>query len=103
MPTIVRTELAAGLKETKLSSQVGPEDVANAIVAALKRPRLEVYVPGYLGRVNNVVRVFPRRVGEFIGRTTKTDQLLAAAVHSPERAAYEKRVAASAPGTDREH
>jgi NAD(P)-dependent dehydrogenase (short-subunit alcohol dehydrogenase family) len=103
MPTIVRTELAAGLKETRLSSQVGPEDVAKAIVGALRRPRLEVYVPGYLGRVNNVVRVFPRRVGEFIGRATKTDQLLAAAVHSPERAEYEKRVAATAPGASREH
>jgi NAD(P)-dependent dehydrogenase (short-subunit alcohol dehydrogenase family) len=100
MPTIVRTELAAGLKETKLSSQVGPEDVAAAILSALHRPRLDVYVPGYLGRVNNVVRVFPRRVGEFIGRTTKTDQLLSSAMHSPERAAYEARVAASAPGGD---
>jgi NAD(P)-dependent dehydrogenase (short-subunit alcohol dehydrogenase family) len=100
MPTIVRTELAAGLKETKLSSQVSPEDVAAAIVAALHRPRLEVYVPGYLGRVNNVVRVFPRRVGEFIGRSTKTDQLLSSAVHSPEPAAYEARAAASAPAAD---
>lgn len=100
MPTIVRTELSAGLKETRLSSQVGPEDVAAAIVGALKKPRLDVYVPGYLGRVNNVVRVFPRRVGEFIGRTTRTDQLLSAAVHSPERAAYEARAAASAPSAE---
>jgi NAD(P)-dependent dehydrogenase (short-subunit alcohol dehydrogenase family) len=98
MPTIVRTELAAGLKETKLSSQVSPEDVASAIVRALQKPRLEVYVPSHLGAVNNIVRVFPRRVGEWIGRTTKTDQVLSAGVHSPERAAYEQRAAASAPG-----
>ncbi|MGH8959800.1 MAG: SDR family oxidoreductase [Jatrophihabitantaceae bacterium] len=92
MPTIVRTELAAGLKQTRLSSQVGPEDVAAAIVAALHRPRLDVYVPGYLGWASNVVRVLPRRAGEFIARATGTDQVFASAVNSPERVGYESRI-----------
>jgi hypothetical protein len=74
--------------------------VASAIVGALQKPRLDVYVPSRLGAVNNIVRVFPRGFGEWIGRVTKTDQLLATAVHSPARADYEARAAASAPGTD---
>jgi NAD(P)-dependent dehydrogenase (short-subunit alcohol dehydrogenase family) len=100
MPTIVRTELAAGVKRTRLSSQVGPEDVAAAIVGALQKPRLDVYVPAALGVANNVVRLFPRRVGQWVGRVSKTDKLLASGAHSPARAAYESRVAASAPGAD---
>ena len=49
MPTIVRTELSAGFAQTRLSSQVEPEDVANAIVDALEKQRFEVWVPRYLG------------------------------------------------------
>ncbi|MEO8887820.1 MAG: SDR family oxidoreductase [Jatrophihabitantaceae bacterium] len=100
MPTIVRTELAAGVAQTKLSSQVEPETVAAAIVAALKKPRLDVYVPGSLGTVNNVMRLFPRRAGEWLGRVSKTDQVLVASAHSQARAAYEQRAAASAPAAD---
>jgi NAD(P)-dependent dehydrogenase (short-subunit alcohol dehydrogenase family) len=102
MPTIVRTELAAGLKETRLSSQVAPEDVANAIVGALRRPVLEVYVPAYLGRTTKILRLFPRRVSEWIAVKSGTDQLLASAVHSHDRDAYEARAAASAPAHDHE-
>lgn len=100
MPTIVRTELAAGIEQTKLSSQVTPEQVAAAIVGVLQRPKLDVYVPGSLGRVNNVMRLFPRRAGEWLGRVSKTDQVLVASAHSPARKAYEQRAAASAPAAD---
>lgn len=100
MPTIVRTELAAGLSETRLSSQVSPEDVAREIVAALRKPRFEVYVPKYLGLVTRLTRALPRGFGEWLGRSTKTDQVLLAAAHSPARAAYEDRAAHSAPAAD---
>jgi NAD(P)-dependent dehydrogenase (short-subunit alcohol dehydrogenase family) len=97
MPTIVRTELAAGLKETKLSTQVEPEDVADAIVAALQKPRLEVCVPSRLGTINKIVRLFPHGVAEWIGRSSHTDTVLSDAAHSSARDAYESRAAASAP------
>ena len=96
MPTIVRTELAAGLKTTRLSSQIGPEQVAAAIVDALQSPRLEVWVPRYLGWLSKLVRVLPRAAGDWIMRVGGSDRLLAGAAHSPERAEYEKRAAASA-------
>lgn len=95
MPTIVRTELAAGLKQTRLSSQIEPDQVATAIVRALQRPRLEVWVPRYLGTLSRLVRVLPRGVGEAIMRAGGTDELLAAAAHTPARAEYERRAAAS--------
>lgn len=100
MPTIVRTELAAGLKHSRLSSVVGPEDVASAIVAAVRKPRLEVYVPRYLGPFNKATRALPRGVGEWLLNFGGSDQLLAAAVNSPERAEYERRAAASAPAAE---
>ncbi len=98
MPTIVRTELAAGVGQTRLTSTVDPSDVAAAIVGALQRPRFDVYVPRYLGPVNNILRVFPRGFGEWILRRSGSDQLLASAAHSTARAAYEERAAGSAPG-----
>ncbi len=100
MPTIVRTELAAGLKQTRLSSQVAPEAVATAILDALRKPRFEVFVPRHLGGVNKLVRVMPRGVGEWLLRRGGSDQLLASAAHSADRAEYERRASASAPGAE---
>ena len=97
LPTFVRTELTAGLKTTRLSSLVAPEDVAAAIVAAIERPRFEVWVPRHLGTVDRFVRVLPRRFGEWLLRVTGSDQLLASGAHSAARAEYESRAAASAP------
>jgi NAD(P)-dependent dehydrogenase (short-subunit alcohol dehydrogenase family) len=98
MPTIVKTELAAGLKKSALSGQVEPEDVAAAIVKSLRRPKLEVSVPGHLAVLNRVIRVFPHGVAEAFFKIGDQGNLLAAAAHSPARAAYEQRAVESAPG-----
>jgi NAD(P)-dependent dehydrogenase (short-subunit alcohol dehydrogenase family) len=97
MPTIVRTELAAGLKQTRLSSQIDPDEVAAAVVGVLRVPRLEVWVPKRLGTLSKLVRILPRSVGEAIMRMGGSDQLLAAAAHSPDRDEYERRASSSAP------
>jgi NAD(P)-dependent dehydrogenase (short-subunit alcohol dehydrogenase family) len=98
MPTITRTELAAGLKQTRLSSQVAPEDVAGAIVDAVETGRFEVWVPRHLGPLNRFVRVLPRAFGEWVLRAGGSEDLLSAAVAHPARSDYEARAAASAPG-----
>ena len=72
---------------------VEPEDVANAIVRALRKPRFDVYVPSYLGPLQNFLRLFPRRVGEFLLRSGGSDRLLSDAAHSSARADYEQRAA----------
>src|SRR3954454_76635 len=45
MPVLVRTELIAGLKEGRGVKSAAPEDVANAIVDAIKFPKRDVFVP----------------------------------------------------------
>lgn len=102
LPAIVRTELASGLGEAKLFKSSRPEDVADAIVATLRKPRLEVFVPRSVGTMGKLTRLLPRRAGEALARALKADQLLASAAHSPARADYEARAAESAPGAGTE-
>jgi short-subunit dehydrogenase len=100
MPGIVRTELASGLGEAKMFKSVRPEDVADAIVATLRKPRFDVFVPRSLGTMGKLTRRLPRKAGEALARALKADRLLASAAHSPARADYEARAAESAPGAD---
>ncbi|MFD9892850.1 SDR family oxidoreductase [Amycolatopsis sp. NPDC059027] len=100
MPGIVRTELASGLGEAKFFKSVRPEDVAHAIVDALRFPRFDVFVPRSLGTMGRITRLLPRRWGESVARALGADRVLASAAHSAARADYERRAADSAPGAD---
>jgi short-subunit dehydrogenase len=93
MPAIVRTELTDGVKDHWLIKTSTPEQVADAIVGALKRPRLDVYVPKSMGTMNRSMALVPRRAQGWLMRALKADRLLADAAHSPEREAYERRAA----------
>jgi NAD(P)-dependent dehydrogenase (short-subunit alcohol dehydrogenase family) len=101
MPAVVRTELAAGLNESRFIKPVEASDVADAIVKTLQRPRFDVFVPRSLDATFRFTRLLPRSAAEWVARTFKSDQVLFGA--SPEaRKEYEARAAASAPGADRE-
>jgi NAD(P)-dependent dehydrogenase (short-subunit alcohol dehydrogenase family) len=97
MPAIVRTELASGLGEAKMIKSVRPEDVAAAIVNALRYPKFDVFVPKSLDGMGRITRLLPRKFGEWVMRSLGGDQLLASAAHSTARAEYEARAAESAP------
>ncbi|MEV4316019.1 SDR family oxidoreductase [Actinocrispum sp. NPDC049592] len=99
MPSIVRTELAAGIKDA-LVKTVAPEQVAEAIVAALKKPRFDVFVPKSVGVLNRIGHLMPRAAGEWLTHVLKGDRVLVDAANSAERANYEQRAASSAPGAD---
>lgn len=101
MPAIVRTELAAGVKEARMVKSIEATDVAEAIVKAVRKPRFEVFVPASLDVMNRFTRLMPRRVAEWIVRSLKADQVLDGAEPSA-RKEYEARAAASAPAADRE-
>jgi NAD(P)-dependent dehydrogenase (short-subunit alcohol dehydrogenase family) len=93
MPAIVRTELTDGVKDHWLIKTSTPEQVADAIVDALKKPRLDVYVPRSLNALNRSMALVPRRGQAWFLRATGADHLLADAAHSPAREAYERRAA----------
>jgi short-subunit dehydrogenase len=98
MPTVVNTELTAGVGQ-KLIKPVEAEDVANEIVDALELGRFDVYVPKSNAVMTRFTALLPRRVNEAIGRLMKADKLMFEVDHAARRA-YEERAAASEPSLD---
>ena len=97
-PVIVRTELAAGLKDTRGVPPITPEDVAAAIVGVLQRPRRDVYVPSRLGFLVKLAAATPLAFNDFLSRAFKAERAVLDAVDAAERRAYEDRIAPP-PGT----
>ncbi len=97
MPAAVNTELAAGLVEARGVKKIEPQDVADAVVDALKFPKFDVWVPKVSDAIFRVMTLLPRRGREVIVRALKADQVLAGA-DSHARAAYEDRASRSEPG-----
>jgi NAD(P)-dependent dehydrogenase (short-subunit alcohol dehydrogenase family) len=93
MPTVVNTELTAGVGQ-RFVKPVEAEDVASEIVDALEVPRFDVWVPRANGALFKIVGLLPRGVREAIGRLMKIDKLMTEVDHGA-RKAYEDRAAAS--------
>ena len=98
-PGVVNTELGSGLNETRGLKVVEPEEVADAIVEALRLNVFDVFVPPLAGHIWRALHVVPRPSAEAMGRALKVDQVLV----NPDkgaRASYEARAAASDPGVE---
>ena len=98
-PGVVNTELGSGLNDTRAVKVVEPEDVADAIVEALRFNTFDVFVPPLAGQIWRALHVVPRGAAEAVGRAMKADQVLV----NPDkdaRAGYEARAAASDPGVE---
>jgi NAD(P)-dependent dehydrogenase (short-subunit alcohol dehydrogenase family) len=100
LPALVNTELAAGLRRSRAANTIEPEVVAREIVGALKRPRLAVYAPPTMGPITKVTSLLPRRIGDWLMTASGSDHLLTDSIGDAGRAAYEARIAASAPGAE---
>jgi NAD(P)-dependent dehydrogenase (short-subunit alcohol dehydrogenase family) len=98
MPTVVNTELTAGVGQ-RFVKPVEAEDVANEIVDALEIPRFDVWVPRANGAMFKIVGLLPRGLREAIGRLMKIDKLMTEVDHGA-RHAYEERAAQSEPGLE---
>jgi NAD(P)-dependent dehydrogenase (short-subunit alcohol dehydrogenase family) len=98
MPALVDTELTSGVRAGRGIEKAKPEDVADAIVAALQVPKFDVFVPQSVGRINKVMNMLPRAAAEKIGQALEADKLMAQA-NMTERRAYEERAAASEHGS----
>ena len=90
LPTVVRTELAAGVPSARGVKPVTADDVARVIEATVRRPRAELWVPRWSQGLTRATSVLPRRVQEAIAHAFKADTLLAD-VDPAARAAYEAR------------
>jgi NAD(P)-dependent dehydrogenase (short-subunit alcohol dehydrogenase family) len=101
MPYFARTELATGMANARGQKFVTPEDVASATLAALQRPRFDVYVPRSTGWLVHFGNLLPRRAYEASRRLLRTDDVTLNANRAA-RAAYEQRAAASAPAVDQQ-
>ncbi|MBS1676950.1 MAG: SDR family oxidoreductase [Actinobacteria bacterium] len=93
MPTVVNTELTAGVGQ-RWVKPVEASDVAVAIIDALEVPRFDVYVPKSNGALLRAAALMPRAAAEWVGRTMGTDKLMTEVDHAA-RAAYEERAAHS--------
>ena len=94
MPGVVNTELGAGLPQARFVGHIEPSMVADAIVAALRAPRFEVYVPRRIGPLSKAGAAVPTPVRDAFGRLLALDRVLG----HPDREArrrYEQRAAQS--------
>jgi NAD(P)-dependent dehydrogenase (short-subunit alcohol dehydrogenase family) len=101
MPAVVNTELGSGLADMRGLKKLQPEEVAEAIVKALRFPKFDVWVPASSAVTHKLVHPLPRRAREAIARLMKADRVLAGADHT-QRAGYEDRAARSRPGIEPE-
>jgi NADP-dependent 3-hydroxy acid dehydrogenase YdfG len=95
MPGVVKTELGAGLPQARFIGHAEPSAVADAIVAALRSPRFEVYVPRRIGPLTKAGAAVPTPVRDLFGRLLALDRVLGRPDLEARRA-YELRAARSA-------
>ncbi|MEA2148829.1 MAG: hypothetical protein QOD69_659 [Solirubrobacteraceae bacterium] len=100
MPGIVKTELGAGLPQARFVKHTEPEAVGAAIVAVLREPRFDVFVPRAIGPLITLGNVLPRPARELLSRALKADRVLDLPDGSV-RSAYETRAAGSGSGLPR--
>lgn len=90
LPTVVNTELAAGVPAAKGMKQVTPEEVADTIVKAAQKPRPELWVPNWVQGSVKLTNALPFKVQEALGKMSDAGTVLGRA-DAAARAAYEER------------
>ena len=93
MPSAVSTELTSGTSEASkgMLPVVSPEDVANSIVSAIRRPRLMVAVPDYLNKAHAFYGLMPQGLVE-AGRRLMDDRRLLTKLDHAAHAGYDRRI-----------
>lgn len=91
LPFAVATELGSGLGKARGMRTLRPEDVAEAVLQALRHRLVDVWVPRSAKRTHMLGAVLPRRLAEASARAMKANLVLAGA-DSQVRADYEERI-----------
>jgi short-subunit dehydrogenase len=95
LPTLVNTEMIAGVGHGKGIKNAEPDDVARAIAGVIAKPKPRVFVPRSLGRAATLQRFLPQRWSEATGRAAGTSAVFTTDVDVDKRAAYARRTGTS--------
>lgn len=76
LPTVVDTELAAGVSAAKGMRAVRPDEVAAAIIGVARKPRFETWVPAWSKGLFYSMNALPRRVRNTAGHAIGADDAL---------------------------
>ncbi|WP_261820692.1 SDR family oxidoreductase [Nocardioides sp. OK12] len=90
LPTVVATELSAGVAATRGMRPCTPEQVADTVLDVVRRPRFETWVPGYAKGLFHTSNALPRRVRRLVSHALHADSSLSD-VDQGARAGYEQR------------
>lgn len=90
LPTVVKTELSAGVPAARGVKPVTADDVAAVICEVLRKPRPETWVPRWSQTVMKSANLMPRILRTALTRAMHADSVLADADPAA-RAAYEAR------------
>jgi NADP-dependent 3-hydroxy acid dehydrogenase YdfG len=100
-PVAVNTELGLGLSEPRQRQfqKIQPDQVAGAIVEALRLPKFDVHVPKQLSVSERLSALLPISAQDAVSRVTNADAVLSK-VDTSARAGYELRAAQSEPSLE---
>jgi hypothetical protein len=90
-PGLVDTELAKGTKPSRATKFISPEDLARTVVAAIRDPRPDVFLPRELALIARIARVLPTRGRRGLLRLLDVDRVTST-TDPAERADYMRRV-----------
>jgi NAD(P)-dependent dehydrogenase (short-subunit alcohol dehydrogenase family) len=91
VPSLVKTELVAGITVKRGTPTCTPSDVADRVLDVLYRPRFEAYVPRSVAPVAFIHQSLPSFVRKFVARATNADRMIQKMDLSA-RVGYEERV-----------
>jgi NAD(P)-dependent dehydrogenase (short-subunit alcohol dehydrogenase family) len=91
-PMLVQTELAVGTKPARGGRWITPDEVGEAVAAAVERPRDEVFIPRWVAGVLRIQSALPPRGRAALSKAFGVDKLYTA-VDPKTRAEYERRLA----------
>jgi NADP-dependent 3-hydroxy acid dehydrogenase YdfG len=96
MPGFVQTELTSGFGDARWGRKVTPDEVAKAVLGAVRDPRFEVFVPKALGPMVKFSNLLPARLRDSMTKLAGADRI-ALDYDRARRAGYENRAANSHP------
>ena len=95
LPTLVNTDMIAGVGHVKGFKNAEPDDVARAVANVIVKPKPHVFVPRSFGRIVATQRFMPLRAREATARALGNGRVFTTDVEADKRTAYARRTGTS--------